>query len=38
MPAATKDAVLGSAVDLAREVAVGLAEDPSDVGEYLGLV
>lgn len=38
MPAATKDAVLGSAVDLAREVAIGLAEDPSDVGEYLGLV
>ena len=38
MPAATKDAVLGSAVDLAREVAVGLAEDPSDVGEYLGMV
>lgn len=38
MPAATKDAVLGSAVDLAREVAVGLAEDPADVGEYLGLV
>lgn len=38
MPAATKDAVLGSAVDLAREVAVELAEDPADVGEYLGLV
>ena len=38
MPAATKDAVLGSAVDLAREVAIDLAEDPSDVGEYLGLV
>ncbi|MEZ0446826.1 DUF3027 domain-containing protein [Cellulomonas sp. ICMP 17802] len=38
MPAATKDAVLGSAVDLAREVAVALAEDPADVGEYLGLV
>ena len=38
MAAATKDAVLGSAVDLAREVAIGLAEDPSDVGEYLGLV
>ena len=38
MPAATKDAVLGSAVELAREVAIELAEDPSDVGEYLGLV
>ncbi|MBO3084956.1 DUF3027 domain-containing protein [Cellulomonas fengjieae] len=38
MPAATKDAVLGSAVDLAREVAIELAEDPADVGEYLGLV
>ncbi len=38
MAAATKDAVLGSAVELAREVAIELAEDPSDVGEYLGLV
>ncbi|WP_426594347.1 DUF3027 domain-containing protein [Cellulomonas sp. McL0617] len=38
MPAPTKDAVLGSAVDLAREVAIELAEDASDVGEYLGLV
>jgi len=38
MAAATKDAVLGSAVDLAREVAIELAEDPADVGEYLGLV
>ncbi|WP_315098642.1 DUF3027 domain-containing protein [uncultured Cellulomonas sp.] len=38
MPAPTKDAVLGSAVDLAREVAVAMAEDPADVGEYLGLV
>ncbi|MGY4643785.1 DUF3027 domain-containing protein [Cellulomonas sp. URHB0016] len=37
MAAATKDAVLRSAVDLAREVAVGIAEDPADVGEYLGL-
>lgn len=36
--AATKDAVLERAVDLAREVAVELAEDPSDVGEYLGAV
>ena len=38
MAAATKDAVLGSAVDLAREVAIELAEAPADVGEYLGLV
>lgn len=38
MAAATKDAVLGSAVDLAREVAIDLAEHPSDVGEYLGAV
>ncbi|WP_081844436.1 DUF3027 domain-containing protein [Cellulomonas sp. URHE0023] len=38
MAAATKDAVLGSAVDLAREVAIELAEDPADVGEYLGMV
>lgn len=38
MAAATKDAVLRSAVELAREVAVGLAEQPSDVGEHLGLV
>lgn len=36
--AATKDAVLGAAVDLAREYAVELAERPSDVGEYLGAV
>ena len=36
--AATKDAVLERAVELAREVAVELAEDPSDVGEYLGAV
>lgn len=36
--AATKDAVLDRAVDLAREVAVELAEDPADVGEYLGAV
>jgi len=36
--AATKDAVLGSAVDLARDVAIGIAEQPSDVGDYLGLV
>ncbi|GEL95850.1 DUF3027 domain-containing protein [Cellulomonas composti] len=38
MAVATKDAVLGSAVDLAREVAVELAQDPSDVGEHLGVV
>ncbi|WP_019136099.1 DUF3027 domain-containing protein [Cellulomonas massiliensis] len=31
-----KDAVLEAAVDLAREVAVSIAEDPADVGEYLG--
>jgi hypothetical protein len=36
--AATKDAVLGAAVDLAREYAVDLAEHPSDVGEHLGAV
>jgi len=35
---ATKDAVLGSAVDLAREVAVELAGNPADVGEHLGVV
>lgn len=38
MATATKDAVLGAAVDLAREFAVELAEHPSDVGEYLGAV
>ncbi|PVU83368.1 DUF3027 domain-containing protein [Cellulomonas sp. WB94] len=38
MAAATKDAVLTSAVDLARQFAVELAEHPSDVGEYLGAV
>lgn len=32
------DAVLTKAVDLAREVAVELAEDPADVGDYLGAV
>jgi len=36
MATATKDAVLGSAVDLAREVAIELAADPADVGEHLG--
>jgi hypothetical protein len=36
--AATKDAVLSAAVDLARQFAVELAEHPSDVGEYLGAV
>lgn len=38
MATATKDAVLGSAVDLAREVAVELAGNPADVGEHLGVV
>ena len=38
MATATKDAVLSAAVDLAREVAVELAEHPSDVGDYLGAV
>ena len=32
------DAVLDRAVDLAREVALEIAEDPADVGEYLGAV
>ncbi|QCB94553.1 DUF3027 domain-containing protein [Cellulomonas shaoxiangyii] len=36
--AATKDAVLDRAVDLAREVALEIAEEPSHVGEYLGAV
>lgn len=36
--AAVKDAVLERAVDLAREVAVGIAQEPTDVGEYLGAV
>ncbi len=36
--AATKDAVLDRAVDLAREVAVEIAEEPTHVGEYLGAV
>jgi hypothetical protein len=40
VPTATKDAVLGSssAVDLAREVAVELAENADHVGEHLGVV
>lgn len=38
MAAATKDAVLGSAVELARQAAVELAEQPGDVGEHLGHV
>ena len=38
MATVTKDAVLSAAVDLAREVAVELAEHPSDVGDYLGAV
>jgi len=36
--AAVKDAVLERAVDLARQVAVEIAEEPHDVGEYLGAV
>lgn len=36
--AAVKDAVLERAVDLAREVALEIAEEPQDVGEYLGAV
>ncbi|WP_282946681.1 DUF3027 domain-containing protein [Cellulomonas endometrii] len=36
MAAATQDAVLGGAVDLAREAALELAEHPADVGEHLG--
>ena len=36
--AAVKDAVLERAVDLAREVAVSIAQEPQDVGEYLGAV
>lgn len=32
------DAVLDKAVDLAREAAAELAEDPADVGDYLGAV
>ncbi|WNB85259.1 DUF3027 domain-containing protein [Cellulomonas sp. ATA003] len=38
MPTATKDAVLGSAVELAREAAVEVAENPDHVGEHLGAV
>lgn len=38
MAAATKDAVLGSAVELARQAAIELAEQPGDVGEHLGHV
>ena len=38
MAAATKDAVLGAAVELARQAAVELAEQPGDVGEHLGHV
>lgn len=36
MPTVTQDAVLGAAVDLAREAALELAEHPGDVGEHLG--
>lgn len=35
---AAKDAVLDRAVDLAREVALEIAHEPTDVGEYLGAV
>ncbi|GAA4629108.1 hypothetical protein BKA21_002849 [Cellulomonas oligotrophica] len=35
---ATKDAVLDRAVDLAREVALEIAHEPTDVGDYLGAV
>ncbi len=38
MAAATKDAVLGSAVELARAAAVEAAENPDHVGEHLGAV
>lgn len=38
MATATKDAVLGSAVELARAAAEEIAESPSDVGEHLGVV
>lgn len=38
MATATKDAVLTAAVDLARTAAIELAENPADVGEYLGAV
>ncbi|WP_199422806.1 DUF3027 domain-containing protein [Actinotalea solisilvae] len=38
MAAATKDAVLASAVDLAREAAQEVADRPELVGEHLGLV
>lgn len=36
MATATQDAVLGGAVDLAREAALELAEHPQDVGAHLG--
>ena len=38
MATATKDAVLSSAVDVARAAAVEVAENPEHVGEHLGLV
>ncbi len=38
MATATKDAVLTSAVELAREAALEMAEHPADVGEHLGTV
>lgn len=36
MATATQDAVLGAAVELAREAAGEIAEHPADVGEHLG--
>ena len=36
--AAAKDAVLDAAVDLARQAAEAVAENPADVGEHLGVV
>ncbi|HEY8719771.1 DUF3027 domain-containing protein [Pengzhenrongella sp.] len=38
MAAATKDAILISAVDQARQVAIEAAENPAHVGEHLGAV
>ncbi|WP_448059101.1 DUF3027 domain-containing protein [Cellulomonas hominis] len=38
MVTAAKDAVLTSAVELAREAALEMAEHPADVGEHLGTV
>ncbi len=38
MPAAATDAVLDAAIELARAAARGIALNPSDVGEHLGVV